>query len=925
MRFPLRASMCLALAAALAATAVPACARPEQPAPAGGAGLSGLPPLLDRELFFGDPQISGSQLSPDGKFISFIKPYRDARNIWVKRLEEPFDAARPVTADQRPVPGYFWSRDGKFILYVQDKGGNENWHVWAVDPAAPPEAGTGVPPARDLTPLENVAARINDLPENRPGVIIVGLNDRDAEYHDIYEVDIATGERKLLIQNTEKVGGYVFDWDGAVRLAVRPLPGGGNELLRVDSGALTRVLDWTYEEQAGPAGFTPDNRKVYLVTNKGADVDLMRLELFDPQTGERQVVESDPEKQVDFEGPIFDSATHELIGTSYVGDRVRIYPRDKQFKKDLEILRKKLPDGDLGWNSSTRDMRLHLVSVSSDVDPGSVYLYDRQTGKVELVYRGRPELPSEQLAPMKPVRYEARDGLEIPAYLTLPKGVPAKNLPTIIYPHGGPWARDYWGYDPYAQFLANRGYAVLQPNFRISVGYGKKFFNAGVKQWGTGAMQHDLTDGVRWLIAQGIADPKRVAIHGGSYGGYATLAGVTFTPELYACAVPYVAPSNIVTLIESFPAYWRPFLENSWFKRVGDPAKEEDRKDMLARSPLFFVDRIRVPLLVVHGANDPRVKQAESDRVVVALRDKGMPVEYIVAPDEGHGFRSPENRMALAVAMERFLAKHLGGRCQESVPEKIAARLAEITVDPATVKLPDAGAAEAAKAAATSPLPRTDASVIRPARMSFKGQYNVGGQSLPVGVNREIAVVEEGGRALWRVIDAVTMPMGAMADTFWVERATLLPVRRAAGGLGTTMTLRYGAGAITGKAGGGGQVQDVNVALEAPIYGDGCGFDLVLAGLPLAEGYREVFRQFETSSQKVRPFAVAVKGSETAVVGGKTYEAFVVEVAPLDDDPGGAGVMRVLKDAPHFVLDSDFKLGANMGGGSFAMTMESME
>ncbi len=333
-------------------------------------------------------------------------------------------------------------------------------------------------------------------------------------------------------------------------------------------------------------------------------------------------------------------------------------------------------------------MRLHLVAVTRDVDPGSVYLFTRETRELNLVYRSRPDLPSEQLAPMTPIRYTARDGLEIPAYLTLPADIEPNGLPLVLHPHGGPWARDAWGYDPYAQFLANRGYAVLQPNFRCSTGFGKAFLNAGSHEWGTGAMQHDLSDGVRHLVERGIVDEERVCIFGGSYGGYATLAGVTFTPELYACGIPYVAPSNLVTLIESFPEYWKPFLKGSWYLRVGDPSIPEERAELLERSPLEQVEKIRVPLLVVHGANDPRVKQAESDQIVVALREKGAAVEYIVAPDEGHGFTGPENRMALAVAIENFLAKHLGGRRQDEVPDALAAHLGGITVDVATVADP---------------------------------------------------------------------------------------------------------------------------------------------------------------------------------------------------------------------------------------------
>jgi dipeptidyl aminopeptidase/acylaminoacyl peptidase len=333
------------------------------------------------------------------------------------------------------------------------------------------------------------------------------------------------------------------------------------------------------------------------------------------------------------------------------------------------------------------DMSRMLVAVSSDVDPGSVYLFHSASHRAELQYRSRPDLPSEHLAHMKPVSFAARDGMTIHGYLTLPKGVGLKNLPVVMYIHGGPWARDFWGYEPYAQFLANRGYAVMQVNYRSSTGYGKHYMNAGNREWGLGSMQHDVTDAVQWLIAEGIADPDRVGIFGGSYGGYATLAGVTFTPELYACGVPYVGPSNLITLIESFPEYWKPFLEGSWYKRVGNPEVEADRADLIARSPLFNCDRIQAPLLVVHGANDPRVKQHESDQIVVALRQKGKAVEYVVAPDEGHGFRAPGNRKALAVAMERFLAKHLGGRVQADVLPETQSRLEEITVDVTKVEV----------------------------------------------------------------------------------------------------------------------------------------------------------------------------------------------------------------------------------------------
>jgi dipeptidyl aminopeptidase/acylaminoacyl peptidase len=650
--------------------------------------VTAVPPIIDRELFFGDPEISASQISPDGAFISFVRPYQGVRNIWVKKTDEPFDAARPLTADKRPVTGYFWSRDSHAVLYVQDMNGDENFHVWAVDPSASNDQATGVPTARDLTPLAGVRAYIYSLPRNAPDALIVGINDRDPSFHDVYKVRISDGARSLLLLNDKQVGGWTFDEDGNVRLAERQLPDGGTELMRVNlDGDLEQIATCTYEETLGAVSFHADGRHCYVTTNRG-EADLEQLMLLDVETGVMQLVESDPDREVDFGGTLFHPDTHELLATFYAGDRVRVYPKTADASSLYEDLKKNLPDGEISLTSVTLDLSKVLAAVTSDVDPGSVYLYDRKTGKATLQYRSRPDLPSEHLAAMRPVRYQGRDGMTLHGYLTVPRGVEAKKLPVVMYIHGGPWARDYWGYDPYAQFLANRGYAVMQVNYRGSTGYGKAYTNAGNKEWGIGAMQHDITDAVTWLIDQGLADPARVGIFGGSYGGYATLAGVTFTPDVYACGIPYVGPSNLLTLINSFPEYWKPFLEGSWYKRVGNPAIEADRVDLMARSPLFHCDQIQAPLLVVHGANDPRVTQHESDQIVAALRDKGKAVEYLVAPDEGHGFRAPNNRMAMAVAMERFLAKQLGGRVQPDVAPQTQKRLDEITIDPKTVTLP---------------------------------------------------------------------------------------------------------------------------------------------------------------------------------------------------------------------------------------------
>jgi len=647
-------------------------------------GCSQAPPIIDRELFFGDPEISGAQISPDGSHVTFLKPFKGVRNIWVKAVDQLFDKARPLTADTtRPVTGYFWSRDSKYVLYVQDKGGDENYRIYAVDPRTP---GEPVPPARDLTPLTMVRATIIDVPKVTPGEIVVGLNDRRADLHDVYRLNIATGEKTLLWKNDQNVAGWVTDLKGTLRIGLRQTPDGGSELLRVEGNSLAPFYTVTPDESVSPLRFTPDGNKLYLVTNKGTELDKSELQLCDIKTAQVTPVEKDPDNEVDFGETLFSEVTDELLATFYTGDRQRVYPKQKQFGEDWEKMVKAVPKGEVSIGSMTADENIWLVAVSSDVDPGSRYVYDRKTGKAELLYRSRPNLPSEHLAPMKPLTYKVRDGMTIHAYLVTPNGGPSTDLPTVIMPHGGPWARDYWGYSSLAQFLANRGYAVFMPNFRGSEGYGKKYLNAGNKQWGTGFMQHDITDGVQYLIKEKIADPKRVAIFGGSYGGYATLAGVAFTPDLYAAGVSYVGPSNIITLLKSIPPYWAP-IKRMFSVRVGDIEKPEDVKMLEEQSPLNSAKNIKAPLLVIQGANDPRVKKAESDQIVVALRDLGQTVEYMVAPDEGHGFAGRENRIAAYTALEKFLAKQLGGRQQEQVPADIQKRLDALMVDVKSVKV----------------------------------------------------------------------------------------------------------------------------------------------------------------------------------------------------------------------------------------------
>lgn len=667
----------------LAATALPSL----QPARA----AEGLPPLIDRELLFGDPEISGAQISPDGQLISFLKPLKGMRGIWVKRTAEPFERARPVTADTaRPVSNYFWSLDSKYLLYAQDRDGDENFNVYAVAPYDQPAAGKEVPPSRNLTDVRGVQAQIYAVPKGEPDAVYVGLNDRDPAWHDLYRVRISNGERTLLRRNDERITSWTFDLTGRLRLATRSAENGDTEVLRVDQDRFTKIYSCTVFESCNAVQFHNDGRRLYMATNKGADANLIRLVLLDVSSAREELVESDPENRVDLAGTVFSRKTDELLATVYRDDKMRVLPRERQFAADYELLQRKLPGKEIEI-AATLDERLWLVFAAADVDPGEAWLFDRGTKQLSLQYRLRERLPRERLAAMTPIRYPSSDGLEIPAYLTLPKGVEPKNLPLIVQPHGGPWARDNWGYDSLAQFLANRGFAVLQPNFRGSTGFGKKFLDAGNGQWGE-KMQDDLTWGAKHLVSRGIADSRRVAILGGSYGGYATLAGVAFTPDVYAAAVSIVGPSSLITLLNSIPPYWES-IRKLFHERMGDPSTAEGRARLERQSPLNSASQIETPLLVIQGANDPRVKQAESDQIVAALCARGFPVEYMVVPDEGHGFARPVNNMAAFAAAEKFLAQHVGTRYQESMTAEVAERLKLLTVDPRSLVQPKAGGA----------------------------------------------------------------------------------------------------------------------------------------------------------------------------------------------------------------------------------------
>ncbi|MGV0873750.1 S9 family peptidase [Mycolicibacterium sp. XJ879] len=616
-----------------------------------------LPPQITVEDFFRPPVRAAATISPDGTRIAFLAPWHDRLNVWVQDVNGGEDA-HCVTADKiRSVYIYRWSQDSRWLLYLQDNGGDENWHLYRVDPDDPSGA------AVDLTPFPGVRTSFA-LPERRPGTAVVQMNKRNPELFDAYELDIATGDLTMVAENPGNVVHWISGPNGD--LFTNTLTADGDiDIAQWDSSAASLRTIATYDGTDYPLGIfpvvvTPDGSGLWLGSNRGSD--RTRLVRLSVATGEESMVDSDPELdlavQLTLPSPlILSTGTGDLIGARYYGERQVIHPLDPHFAAVLEKL-SALSDGDLSGISSDRSGRRWVVDFLHDRDPGVTYLYDHATGESRLLFRPYPQLDPDTLAPMTPVALTARDDLPLHGYLTLPVGMEPVGLPMVLLVHGGPWARDCWYCQPDVQLLANRGYAVLQINFRGSTGYGKAFTKAAIGEF-AGRMHDDLVDAVAWAVTEGYADPDRVAIFGGSYGGYAALVGVTFTPDVFAAAVDYVGISSLANFMRTLPNVARPFLANNWHLYVGDPSDPAQEVDMLARSPITRVDRIRTPLLVVQGANDSRVVQAESDNLVEALRGRGVEVEYMVKDDEGHGFLNPDNSIDMYHAVERFLAQHL--------------------------------------------------------------------------------------------------------------------------------------------------------------------------------------------------------------------------------------------------------------------------
>lgn len=657
--------------ALLVALLLAACGRAPEQESAGGAQATrpvssgtAAPPgegagLISRELLFGNPQRSTARLSPDGTHLAWLAPDKGVLNVYVSPATEP-ESAKAVTHDtSRGIRRYFWAYDNQHIIYLQDRAGDENWRAYSVD------IGTGE--EHDLTPIGGVNAEIQEVSARHPREILVGLNDRDPSLHDIYRVNIDTGERQLVEKNEQGFLGYVTDEDYKVRVAMQMQPDGGIQYLKKnDAGEWT---PWFKVEQqdtlaTGPVGFDSSGYTLYMLDSRGRNT--AALVAMDMKTGKSRVLHED--ERADVSDVTVDPVTHrpQAVAVDYLkkgwdalGDAV---------KEDIAYLTN-FSDGELDIHSRTQDDSEWVVGYEFADKPYTYYLYDRNAKQASFLFTTRPGLQTKQLTGMDPVVIKSRDGLNLVSYLTLPYGSdpdndgrPSEPLPMVLFVHGGPWARDEWGYNPYHQWLADRGYAVLSVNYRGSTGLGKDFINAGDKEWAA-KMHDDLIDAVQWAVHEHVTMPKKVAIMGGSYGGYATLVGLTFTPDEFACGVDIVGPSNLVTLLNSIPPYWKPMLD-LFATRVGDPRTEEGKELLTARSPLTRAGDIKKPLLIGQGANDPRVKQAESDQIVKAMEDKGIPVTYVLFPDEGHGFARPENRLAFNAVAESFLGECLGGRVQ---------------------------------------------------------------------------------------------------------------------------------------------------------------------------------------------------------------------------------------------------------------------
>ncbi|EHU4841488.1 S9 family peptidase, partial [Vibrio parahaemolyticus] len=584
-----------------------------------------IPPEYPVDYFFKNSEVSSYQISPAGDYISMMKPWQDRKNIFVYPTNNPDQIKRVTSVTGRDIAYYYWVGEDT-VIYSRDTGGDENFYLVTVNVKTGEE--------KTITPTSGVVAYVIDTLDNQPDDILISSNERNPQVFDVYRHNLKTGENTLVAQNPGNVRSWGTDHDGNIRV-ITTSDGVNTSVLYRDTveDEFKPLKNLTFKESFSPISFTPDNKNLYVASRITRDKSAI-VEYDVKANKEIREIFSHPE--VDVNSAHYSEALNKLVSVSYVTDKNHYHFLDDSYQKTFERLSEKLPNVEISVTSATRDESKMIVVTYSDVDRPNYYFYDRNADKLEKLAENAPWHKPEHMAKMTPIQYTARDGETIHGYLTLPKGREAKDLPLLVLPHGGPWARDHWGFQPEVQLFANRGIAVLQMNFRGSTGYGREFWEKSFKQWGQ-SMQDDITDGVKWATEQGYAQDGNVCIYGASYGGYATLAGVTFTPDLYKCGIDYVGVSNLFTFMDSIPPYWAPFLA-MLHEQVGNPNDPEDAKMMKAYSPVFHVDQIKAPLLVLQGAQDPRVVKSESDQIVDALRERGVEVEYIVKENEGHGF-----------------------------------------------------------------------------------------------------------------------------------------------------------------------------------------------------------------------------------------------------------------------------------------------
>jgi dipeptidyl aminopeptidase/acylaminoacyl peptidase len=629
------------------------------------AAIAEPPPLIPREILFGNPERTAPKLSPDGKRLAWVAPdKKNVLQVWVKTIGKDDD--KVLTADKkRGIRQYFWAEDDKTLLYLQDNDGDENFHVYGVDI----DAGT----VRDYTPFVGARAQVEAKDQNQPDALLVSINAQNRELFDLYRVALSTGAVTLEAKNPGDLAGWIVDRNLHVVGGGAQTPDGGTEVRLLENGTWKTWLKSGPEDNVDVLDVTPDGKSLVLESSLGRDTSAVVIRNI--ADGTEKVVASSPE--VDAEDVVINPATHAIESVSFSPGRTNWTVIDPTVKADYEAIAK-LWDGDFAIINRDRADKTWLVSFTSDKAPVRFYTWDRAAKKGTFLFTGRPKLENLTLATMKPVVIKSRDGLDLHSYLTLPPGVEPKNLPMVLFVHGGPWGRDSWGYSGYPQWLANRGYAVLQVNFRASTGYGKKFLHAGDKQWGL-KMHDDLLDAVNWAVKQGYADPKKIAIMGGSYGGYATLAGLAFTPDAFACGVDIVGPSNLKTLLNSIPPYWKP-LRAMFAARMGNIDDPKEAELIKNASPLFKANQIKKPLLIGQGANDPRVNHAESEQIVDAIEKNNGSVTYVIYSDEGHGFARPDNSIDFNARAEKFLGQCLGGRFEPLAGDKIPGSTAVVKV-----------------------------------------------------------------------------------------------------------------------------------------------------------------------------------------------------------------------------------------------------